>query len=144
MMLVFRALELSVGSVLQTADVRQLDGLRGDDIYGSATEFAASELGDAQRRTVGPDRNPVLRGTLRLFVSRHDHPGDGGVERQQSGFQCGRRWGIFLLCIERIRSDVQLRGRVSGWRLRRRLQAVRLGSADENLSRSLLDAADSA
>src|SRR5439155_75677 len=46
-----------------------------------------------------------------------------------------------LFCPQRFHPDVQLRGRVPGWHLRRQLQALCLGSADENLSRSRVDAA---
>src|SRR2546422_6373577 len=68
-------------------------------------------------------------------------PGVKRVERRQSVFQCGRRRRIVLLCPQRIHPDVQLRGRVPGRHLRRQLHALCLGSADENLSCSLVDAA---
>src|SRR2546422_4252559 len=95
----------------------------------------------AQGRTVRPDRDPVLRGTPRLFSSRDRDPWDGGVERRECVFQSGRRRRVPLLRPQRIHPDVQLRGRVPGRRLRRQLHALCLGSPDENLSRSLLDAA---
>src|SRR5437762_14343632 len=105
------------------------------------TLFAtAHERGHEQSRTVRPDQDSVLRGTSRLFGSRDRDPGDGGVERQASVLQCGNRRRDPLLCPQRIHSDLQLRGYVPRRCFGRELQAVCLGSADENLSRSLPDA----
>src|SRR5438876_10338736 len=113
-----------------------------DALHTSRSFGPPSEVGDAQRRAVEPDRDPVLRGTLGLCVSRRlDDPGGERAERQQSVFQCGRCWRIFLFCPQRIHPDVQLRGRVPEWHLRRQLHALCLGSADENLSRYRVDAA---